>query len=199
MNLTCMKARWLIIATIVTVPLGSFGQGTLNFSNLAGVGTRAVDAPVTNAAGIRIVGPGPYVADLFWSSNTNSSVDSLTPAGFDVPFSTSTLYGGGYFIGASRTLPAVAWILAQVRVWDTTYGASYAQARDAGGEFGSSNPIIVLLTIPPGPPADLLGLQGFQLERIPEPTAAALTLIGGAALWLCRRMAYKAASARERK
>ena len=66
---------------------------------------------------------------------------------------------------------------------DTTYGATYALARDNGGEFGFSNPISVLLAIPPPPSSNLVGLQGFQLGIIPEPSTSALIFIGGAALF----------------
>jgi hypothetical protein len=119
------------------------------------------------------------------------------PAAFNQTFSTSTLYGGGHFIGGSKTMPVTGWILAQVRVWDMTYGATYAQARDAGGEFGSSNPILVLLTIPPPPPGDLKGLQGFQLGTIPEPSTTALAFIGWAALFW-RRWARQSGNFRTR-
>jgi hypothetical protein len=187
-----MKTFLPQILGIALIPFHVHSQGTVNFSNFAGVGTFAVDAPVTNAAGIRIVGPGPYVADLFWSSNTNAPVDSLTPAGFNQPFSTTTFSGGGYFVAGSKTLPTADWILAQVRVWDTTYGATYAQARDAGGEFGFSNLILVIPSIPPGPPTILVGLHGFQL-MIPEPSSVALALIGGATLFFFRCRARRSA------
>jgi len=147
-----MKIVIFLIPCVAIVHLSASGQGTLNFSNLTG---DSVDAPVTNAAGNRIIGPAPYVADLFWSGDTNASVGSLTAAGFNVPFSTSTLNGGGYFLGGTKTLPTQQLILAQVRVWDVTYGTTYAQARDNGGEFGYSNPILAVPTIPPPRPGIL--------------------------------------------
>ena len=128
------KAFLLLIASATLLACNGRSQGTVNFSNFAGVGASAVDAPVTNAAGIRIVGPGPYVADLFWSSDTNAPTDSLTPAGFNQPFLTTAFSGGGYFIAGSKTITgAVGIIRAQVRAWDITYGATYGQARDNGG------------------------------------------------------------------
>jgi hypothetical protein len=169
-----------LIGHLTLLALSSYGQGEIIFANLAS----GVDAPVTNAAGIRIVGPAPYLADLFWSSDTNAPTDSLTPAGFNQPFSTSTLYGGGHFVAGCRLMPTADWIRAQVRVWDATYGPTYEQARDNGGEFGSSNLILVRPDLPPGPCAPLTGLQGFQLGTIPEPSATTLAIIGAAALFL---------------
>ena len=86
-----MKNLLLQILGVLLMPFYVHGQGTINFSSIAS----SVDAPVTNTAGKRIIGPAPYVADLFWSSDTNAPSDSLAPAGFNQPFSTTTLNGGG--------------------------------------------------------------------------------------------------------
>src|SRR5512135_335360 len=96
----------------------AFGQGEIAFANLYGGGGQ-VDAPVTNAAGNRILGPGPYVADFFWSANTNASMDSLAPSGVNAPFYTNPAQAG-YFVGRAVTPPGVGGgvrVLAQVRVW----------------------------------------------------------------------------------
>src|SRR5258708_10762187 len=84
-----------------------------------------LDAPVTNAAGNRIIGPAPYVADFFWSSDTNSTSDKhtaelLSPAHLVYP-----LLRGRNFFGGTKTLPTQQLIFAQVRVWDTAYVATY--------------------------------------------------------------------------
>ena len=157
----------------------SLGQGTVYFINYAPGGS--VDAPISDAFGNRIAGPSPYVADLFWSANLNSPMEGLIAGGFNAGFLSSTFHGGGYFSGGGRTLPLPGGqaILAQVRVWDTTFGPSYAQARDNGGEFGFSNLIVITPDTPPGSGAYLTGLQSFQLQVIPEPSSLALWVVAG--------------------
>src|ERR1041385_1099959 len=140
-------------------------QGFLWFSNYGG----GVDAPITNAAGSLISGASPYVADLFWSTNLSASFDNLAGAGFDQPFA-----GAGYFVSGSKQFIASP-IRGQVRVWDTTYGSTYYQARDAGGEFGFSNFITITPSVAPGSPTPLLGLQGFQLQRLARVMSAVTT------------------------
>ena len=76
--------------------------GYVTFAN----GAPGVDAPVSDAFGNRIIGPSPYVADLFWSTNTNALMDSLMPVGRNKSFSTLTNNGGGYFFGGAVGLPA---------------------------------------------------------------------------------------------
>jgi hypothetical protein len=106
----------------------TFAQGTLVFANLAS----GVNAPITYST----VGPcvgltNPiFVADLYWSNTTNAPSDSLTAAGFNVPFSTATAGGGGYFFGGTRTVTgAGGFIEAQVRVWDSRFGGTFDAAR----------------------------------------------------------------------
>ena len=127
-----------------------------------------MDAPVTNAAGDPISQGSPYVADLFWSSNLNVSPDMLTRAGFDEPF-----LGSGYFRGGTKIFLGIGitLILVQVRVWDTNYGSTYYEARDKGGEFGFSNQFTVTPIPLPPPPANLVGLYGFRLQRLPRLTS----------------------------
>jgi len=130
------------------------------FQNLAS----GVDAPVTNAIGNRIVSPSPYVADLFWSTNAEASMDSLTSFNMPVQFSSTA----GYFFGGGRTAGPPIPTLVQVRVWDATYGSTYYEARDKGGEFGFSNLITITPSVPPGTATPLFGLEGFQLQRLPR-------------------------------
>jgi len=173
----------ILLNVLLAAACAAFGQGVIIFANAA----QGVDAPVTNAAGSRILGPGPYVADFFWSANTNASMDGLSPFGVNAPFYTNPAQAG-YFVGRGITLPvALQAILAQVRVWDTTYGATYEQARGSGGEFGFSNLILAYPDLPPGGGWPLIGLRGFQLQVIPEPSVGAMLLLGGSVVLLRRR------------
>ena len=139
------------------------GIGQVTFSNFGD----GVNAPVFDATGNPITAPSPYVADLFWSVNTNATMDELTAVGDVTAFAGAASFGSGYFFGGSVNLPSF-YILAQVRAWDTNYGSTYYRARDHGGEFGFSNPIIVLPVPAPGTPAPLTGLQSFRLQRLPR-------------------------------
>jgi len=58
-------------------------------------------------------------------------------------------------------------------------------ARNAGGEFGYSNTILLMLDSPPGGGAYMFGLQPFQLQIIPEPSVQTLAIVcaGIFALW----------------
>ncbi len=142
----------LIILSLLFVPFGLFGQGVVDFENLES----GVNAPVTNAAGSRISGP---------STDTNARMDSLRAAGFNTQFSTYP----GYFLGGGKDLGVgIVLVLCQVRVWDTSYGATYQEARDRGGEFGFSNLITITPDYGPGPLTVLKGLEGFQLQRLPQ-------------------------------
>ena len=145
-------------------------EGQVGFANLA----PGVNAPVLNAAGNPITGPGPYVADLFWSINTNAAMDSLTAVGHITPFAGPAPYGPGYFFGGDVNLP-FEYLLAQVRVWDTNYGTTYYQAQGNGGEFGFSNFIIIRPLPPPSTPGLLTGLQSFRLQRLPRLSVSLTT------------------------
>ncbi len=162
-----MKTALITSIILFTRIYATYAQGSINFANLAA----GVNAPVTNAAGNLIVGPNPYVADLFWSDNTNASLDDLMATGLTAVFSTNY---PGYFFGGVRTFPGIPTILVQVRVWDSSYGQTYFQARDNGGEFGFSNPFLIVTSAPPGTPTNLTPLEGFQLQRLPL-LAATLT------------------------
>src|SRR5262245_37909994 len=127
-----MKKFLLAIGLLAQVSV-SFAQGTLVFANLAS----GVNAPVTNIlGGAHLIGPN-WVADLFFSTSTGAASDALIPAGFNVPFSTTTAGGGGYFLGGTRTLVGVTGVIeAQVRVWDSRF-ATYFDAL-LGGCTGHS-------------------------------------------------------------
>ena len=153
--------RLLILYCCLIIPIHLHGQGIIVFQNSAS----NVNAPVTNVAGVPIVGPSSYVADLFFNTNTQAAMDDLSAFNMPVGFSSNP----GYFFGGIRySLPVPT--LVQVRVWDTASGSSFYQAKNNGGEFGYSNFLIVFPEVPPAMGAYLVGLQGFKLQRLPRLT-----------------------------
>lgn len=177
------------LATFAIVLFGgaaSFAQGTIVFANAG----PSLDAPIFDADGNRITGPSSFVADFFWSSDTSATMEQLVAAGFNQTFRPVNANGGGYFNGGLKTLPVPGGlaILGQVRVWDSTLGATYAQARDEGGQFGFSNLFLVTPDTPPGGGTYLNGLKSFQLTTIPEPSTLVVVSLNGAVLILGSRI-----------
>lgn len=178
-----------ILAACLAVSLTAFAQGTVNFANKVGT---AVDAPVTDALGAKLLGAG-YVAQL-WAGPAGGT---LAPIGDPIPFRTSAA-AAGYWSGAARTIPGVAGgadALIEIRAWRVAAGADYAAAlastdTNPVGNYGKSEALTIKTGgagEPPSLPADLVGLKGFQLIAVPEPSIIALGLVGAGALLLRRR------------
>jgi len=122
-RLTYLLSKTCLILIVIGISILSLqAQKTLDFANIA----NGVNAPITNSSGQRISAPGPFVADLFYSTNTNSvpnplGSDSFLAGGFNQAFSSA---GAGYFLGGTRSIANATNVVVQVRVWDTTYGST---------------------------------------------------------------------------
>src|SRR5690606_27246351 len=119
--------------------------------------------------------------------------DAMQPIGVPQPFRDSPAAALGHIVAGTVTVPDVAaGSVAKVRLvaWHSGLGDSWEEAVAASlGGIGQSDIIEVTLGggIPPLPPANLTGLEGFTIETlVPEPTIAALGLLG-AGLLLFRR------------
>jgi hypothetical protein len=177
----------LVTLAALMVAASSYAQGTLNFVNRI---TGTLDARVMYA-GAGAIGGGTtadtqFVAQLY----AGAPGGALTAVGDPIPFRNSGA-GTGYWVGAARTVAGVAengTASAQVKVWSTGLGATYEAAMASGmGGLGESS----ILTVTTGgglnPPGALTGLTGFDVSPIvPEPSMAALGLLG-AGLLLIRR------------
>jgi hypothetical protein len=171
-RLTYLLSKTCLILIVIGISILSLqAQKTLDFANIA----NGVNAPITNSSGQRISAPGPFVADLFYSTNTNSvpnplGSDSFLAGGFNQAFSSA---GAGYFLGGTRSIANATNVVVQVRVWDTTYGSTYTAARNAGGQFGYSGYFVITLASPPSTPTLLRSLKGFKLTTIHSPSQGA--------------------------
>jgi hypothetical protein len=177
----------LTAVAVLFVSLGALAQGTVNFSN----GAAGVNAPIRDVSGALAAGTG-FIAQL-WAGATAGSLAPISPT---ATFATGA--SAGYFFGGSRTVPGVATgspAFVQVRVWNSGFAdwasafAAYTSG-NAAAQIGGD--LVTAWASPnlgggPTPPANLIGMQSFQLRQVPEPSTIALAALGAAALLFRRR------------
>jgi len=171
-----------LAAALVTVASYGQGVGTVVFGNLGG----GVNAPVLY--GDTQKGPGPdYTAGLFLQGGTTPLATSpFRAAGTGAQAVLDRYFTTVGSVDVTGTAPGGSATFV-VRAWKTSLG-SFDAAKASGVDFGESAPVTVA-TLGGGlnPPANLTGLQGFQVVAIPEPSIIALGVLGASALLLRRR------------
>jgi hypothetical protein len=187
----------LVVAAILVLTHTAFGQSSFALNNYRPF--YGIDAPVFDALGVALEGPG-YLAEL-WGGPT---ADSLSPAGsfsdWDrraiVPFRTGFRTGGYVtYVDDAIVLSVRPFELAalQVRAWDASLGSTYEEvvARGLGG-YGESPVFYAMGGNPlglPTLPGPLIGLESFSLRPvIPEPSTWALFAMGGLAVLAFRHL-----------
>lgn len=188
--------KLLIIGAALALAAGAHAQGYINFAN----GAAGVNAPVTNGVGGAPIAGNSFLCQLYYgqANSTEATLVALTNA--PIGFSTVT---PGYFTAGGRFLDPVfatggVTNTFQVRVWEASLGSSWEQAlatalsRPLSGEkLGKSNIIMTKAAdgsvTPLPPPANLLGLRGFAVTPVPEPSTIAFGIMGLGALLLLRR------------
>lgn len=181
--------KLIILASLVLTGYMACGQGYLTFGNRNTVSTPAIDARVLNQDGVTPVWGAAFQAQLYWSTTQNGT---YTAAGTAVPFrgTSAASTTAGYINSSTVTIagqPGGTQLWVQMRAWDTAVGAAYSDAVTKGYGYGFSAPLQVTLAGSPAPPTDMIGLQGFSLVAVPEPSTIALGLLGAAGLFLRRR------------
>jgi hypothetical protein len=167
----------------------ALGQGIVNFNN--NVLPSPPDRLVRFIDGSPLVGTN-FVAQLLYGNDPNSLTPHTTTARFRVATTTQP----GTWSGGTRTLTGVGGIgttiCLQVRYWDSAFGATFDQARAAGGAWGESSifPYSQTLSSPPAP-TDTQMLN-FQAGVICVPEPSCLLLLGVALPFLLRRRSSRA-------
>jgi hypothetical protein len=193
--------RKLLAVTILSLTaVSGWAQGTITFRNGGVTFTTTADRLVYLGAigGTGVVKGTNYHAALYYLPGGGRGADLNNPAagtqaGDPIRFRAVTSTGaGGEWVSTAytRTLAGVdltQTATLQVRVWDYTKYATFAEAFQRG-EYGWSTPFDY--TVPPANTLDPRAYLPDQLRAfavVPEPSTIALGVLGVASLLFLRR------------
>jgi hypothetical protein len=161
-----MKGLFLS-AALGVVCVSVCAQGTLDFANSGpGLQAQVYDMNLTSLSG------AAWAAELYWVTGVVTDSTLLSALGAPTTFSTVPAQAGLFF-GGPRTITGVAGgatITAQIRVWDTASGSSWAQASTViGAQIGQSVLFQVTLADPTNSPAIMTNLNGHPWQTSSGP------------------------------
>jgi hypothetical protein len=162
--------KLLLTSALMVVALGAYAQGTVNFAN----GAAGVDAPINNGTVTPAVRADNGFRAQLYVGPAASPASALTTNGISgAPATLLSGGGAGYFLGNARDIAGFApgtTVTLQVRAWQAASGASWESAANKG----ESNLIQVQLGGGQIPTPNMVGLQGFTVGVVPEPSSIAL-------------------------
>jgi hypothetical protein len=165
---------WSLPANL-TLDTNVLGGGALWFGNEIPDGGFTRKAPVFDSDGItKLIGES-FVAQLY----AGPDLPGLRPV--SAPRFFQTGFGAGLIDPVAVELPNISPLMTafvQVRVWQSSKGASYEEARALGSKFGKSDILQMTPGIMPYPPP-LWGLQSFALQAgLPQFFAGRIDFAG---------------------
>jgi len=195
------KVLGAVLGVVASAALvaSSHGQGSVFFLNYAS----DVNAPVTFGTAAANFNGHPVTVGMAVGSEFSAALEfsldggatfttlSQAAAGAGNAYPSAFLStdgnsgsGAGYFQGPVVTIPGYTSGSIQFKVDAFTGGADFNSATWRG-----QSPVLTMASIATGTtqPGDLVGLQGFSVNPVPEPTVFALAGIGAAALMIVRR------------
>jgi len=177
--------KLIVAAALGVFAVGALAQGQFNFGNKNTISTPPIDGRVSDGAGNFLAGTAYWAQAYVKLVGADDS--SYAPVGTAVNFRTGN--NTGYIVTGTVTTGFAGGteVDVQMRAWAAAGGTSYEAARDGGFLYGFSNPVKLTVAVAPNLPQDMIGLQSFNLQIIPEPSTLALGLLGAAAFFLRRR------------
>lgn len=174
--------KLIAVAACVGVTSMALGQGLFNLgTKMSGAG---INAKVTHIDGTTpIDGANGWVGQAY----VGADASSLAPVGSPVAFRTGRAEGYLPSMAIDAGVPGGTTVWVAIAAWNQNDGATYEDAMNALGAVGMSAPIQVTVLEVPNPPPNLVGLEGWVVAPIPEPSTLALGLLGIGALMLRRR------------
>ncbi len=173
-------ANFIVCLSLSTLP--ALAQGTVLFKNY--VIPVGINAPILEPDGVSRPAAGSILVQL----HASPTATSLAPVGVAIPIGQAGYYDGGVVAIPTVAPGERAWV--QVFAWDAP-ATGFADAMNRGLRYGISDTIIVTtggVTDPPSVAAPLVGLNSTVLQvQVPEPSAAALLVLGGALLFGWKR------------
>jgi hypothetical protein len=194
------KTSFVVLVGLGLVALSfrrsAFGQGSFSFMNAPETLVRVsytvgVSSPATDAK-----------VEILWAPVGTTDLFLFQPVPGASPVAVGAVVAGRFF-GGTRTIPAGsgfsgiapgATVAAFIRGWTGPANSWFEFQTSSTGLFGYS-PIFTIdtadpTTAPPEPPVNissstLMPFTGLTLTYLPEPSSAALFLIGGG--WFCWR------------
>jgi hypothetical protein len=198
-----------LVALMAAIAINGYSQGSVQFLNDATTRVsydNATCALLGVANGTLVPTGSRFLAELYYAPDGADPGDAGMMRGQMGAATTFHTVLAGRFSGGVRNTPnttapnAYAWF--QVRVWEATFGSTYAEALSAAGKsvdgitrqaiVGMSNRFRVQTGPETGPASSLIlaggaGLQGFQVGVVPEPSSIALGALGLIGLFMLRR------------
>lgn len=176
----------LVTLAALMVAASSYAQGTINFVNRI---TGTLDARVMYAGAGAIGGGSGLGNDFVAQLYAGPSGGTLVATGDPVPFRGAGA-GQGYWAAAARTVAGVAengTASAKVVAWSLSLGSTYEAAKASAGGWGESAVVSVATGGGLNPPGAMTALTGFSIPAVPEPSIAALGLLGAGLLVIRRK------------
>lgn len=197
-----MKKLFLSLALVASAAM-AHGQGTIAFAN--GPTVRHQLQTGVDTLGAKVYAAVPLSAQINYGIFIGTSASSLSELP-SLPLGVASATSMGQMQGVPalyvlENAPAGSVVFAQVRAWDSAFGADWRTASTQGRFFGQTDVRELEPLGPPSGPATVIWqsataldpnrFYALKIDLVPEPSTIALGVLGLGSLLLFRRRQAK--------